>query len=180
MSQKADLSVFAHLDSHFVPTGKLTLTEQGTEVQASEFVYGLKYLERSNALEIDPVSLSLLEPERVRGQRLFPVDNLPLFGGIRDCAPDAWGRRVIEARRKAPMNSLPESVYLLEAGSQRVGALDVRESISAKPREALPGRSSHPRRCRPHQTVLWVACQRGCKRHQRPACLKSVCPSSVA
>lgn len=137
MPHKADLFVFAHLDNQFVPTGKLTLTEQGTEVQASEFVYGLKYLERRNALEIDPVSLSLLEPARVRGQRLFPVDNLPLFGGIRDCAPDAWGRRVIEARRKVPMNSLPESVYLLEAGSQRVGALDVRQSISAAPREGL-------------------------------------------
>ena len=137
MSQKANLFVFAHLDSDFVPTGKLTLTEEGTGVQASEFVYGLKYLDRGNAVEIDPVSLSLADRGRVRKQRLFPVDNLPLFGGIRDCAPDAWGRRVIEARRKVPMNSLPESVYLLEAGSQRVGALDVRESISAEPREVL-------------------------------------------
>ena len=55
---------------------------------------------------------------------------LPLFGGLRDAAPDSWGRRVIEARRRVPANSLPESVYMLEAGSDRVGALDVREHLA--------------------------------------------------
>ncbi len=61
----------------------------------------------------------------------MPANGLPLFGGIRDAAPDAWGRRVIEARHKVPANSLPESVYLLEAGSDRVGALDIRDSLEA-------------------------------------------------
>lgn len=56
-----------------------------------------------------------------------------LFGGIRDAAPDAWGRRVIEAKLKVPANSLPESQYLLHAGSDRVGALDIRESIHVGP-----------------------------------------------
>src|SRR5256885_12758848 len=66
--------------------------------------------------------------DRVRGTALFPPNNLPLFGGIRDAAPDAWGRRVIESRLKVPANSLPESSYLLHAGSQRVGAIDIRSS----------------------------------------------------
>jgi serine/threonine-protein kinase HipA len=72
----------------------------------------------------------------VRGTALFPPNNLPLFGGIRDAAPDAWGRRVIESRLKVPANSLPESSYLLHAGSQRVGAIDIRSSRDSA---ATPG-----------------------------------------
>ena len=56
------------------------------------------------------------------------------FGGIRDAAPDAWGRRVIEAQRRVPANSLSEAEYLLGAGSDRVGALDVRERLDSAPR----------------------------------------------
>ncbi len=62
----------------------------------------------------------------MRGKGPLPANNLPMFGGIRDAAPDAWGRRVIESRLKVPANSLPESTYLVHAGSQRVGALDIR------------------------------------------------------
>jgi serine/threonine-protein kinase HipA len=42
------------------------------------------------------------------------------------CCPDAWGRRIIENKLKVAANKLPEVAYLLEAGSDRVGALDVR------------------------------------------------------
>ena len=137
MSYATSLFVFAHLDSDFVPAGILTLTEQNSEVLASEFAYGLKYLDRANALEIDPLSLPLANKSAQRGKRLFPLENMPYFGGIRDAAPDSWGRRVIEARHKVPANSLPESVYLLEAGSNRVGALDVRQALNAPPRHVL-------------------------------------------
>jgi serine/threonine-protein kinase HipA len=120
------LYVFAHIDTQWAPCGQLTLTEDGANLLASTFLYGLRYLERPGALEVDPVSLSLQDKSAVRGKALFPPNNLPTFGGIRDAAPDAWGRRVIESRLKVPANSLPESTYLLHAGSQRVGALDVR------------------------------------------------------
>jgi serine/threonine-protein kinase HipA len=120
------LYVFAHIDTQWAPCGQLTLTEDGANLLASTFVYGLRYLERPGALEVDPVSLSLQDKSAVRGKALFPPNNLPMFGGIRDAAPDAWGRRVIESQLKVPANSLPESTYLLHAGSQRVGALDVR------------------------------------------------------
>lgn len=120
------LYVFAHIDTQWAPCGQLTLTEEGANLLASTFAYGLRYLERPGALEVDPVSLSLQDKSAVRGKALFPPNNLPTFGGIRDAAPDAWGRRVIESRLKVPANSLPESTYLLHAGSQRVGALDVR------------------------------------------------------
>ena len=131
MAQRV-LYAFAHLPATgFVPAGRLELTEAGATVDASNFAYGSRYLERAGAVEIDPVSLSLKDRTAVRNQMLYPAGSLALFGGIRDAAPDAWGRRVIEARRKVPANSLPESVYLLEAGSDRVGALDIRESLNA-------------------------------------------------
>lgn len=46
------------LDAAWVPCGQLTLTEDGAELLASTFAYGLRYLERPNALEVDPVGSS--------------------------------------------------------------------------------------------------------------------------
>jgi serine/threonine-protein kinase HipA len=130
------LYVFIYLDTEWVPCGQLTLSEDGAKLSASTFAYGLRYLQRPGALEVDPVALSLRDLDLVRGTALFPPNNLPLFGGIRDAAPDAWGRRVIESRLKVPANSLPESSYLLHAGSQRVGAIDIRSSRDSA---ATPG-----------------------------------------
>ncbi len=130
------LFVFIYLDTEWVPCGQLTMSEDGTKLSASTFAYGLRYLQRPGALEVDPVALSLRDLSLVRGAALFPPNNLPLFGGIRDAAPDAWGRRVIESRLKVPANSLPESSYLLHAGSQRVGAIDIRASRDSA---ATPG-----------------------------------------
>ncbi len=127
------LFVFAYLDAEWLPCGQLTLTEDGVKLLASTFAYGLRYLDRPGALEVDPVSLSIPDKSVVRGKALFPPNNLSFFGGIRDTAPDAWGRRVIESRLQVPANSLPESVYLLHAGSQRVGVLDIRPSREAEP-----------------------------------------------
>lgn len=120
------LYVFAHIDRQWAPCGLLTLTQDGEKMLASTFAYGTRYIERPDALEVDPVSLGLRDKSAVRRKALFPPNNLRMFGGIRDAAPDAWGRRVIESRLKVPANSLPESIYLLNAGSQRVGALDIR------------------------------------------------------
>lgn len=131
MSAKRELAVFASLEGAFVPAGLLNLTEDGAQLNASEFAYGTRYIDRPGAVEIDPVSLSLKDKETLRGKRIFPANGLPFFGGIRDAAPDAWGRRVIEAKLKVPANSLAESTYLLEAGSERVGALDVRERLDS-------------------------------------------------
>lgn len=127
------LMVFAHLGTAWAPCGQLVLTEEADRLLASSFAYGLNYLKRSDALEVDPVSLSLADREAVRAKRLLPANRLPFFGGIRDAAPDAWGRRVIEAKLKVPANSLPESQYLLHAGSERVGALDIRRDLHDGP-----------------------------------------------
>lgn len=134
MSAKdAKLTAFANLGGSWAPCGQLILTEEADRLLGSSFAYGLNYLKRGDALEVDPVSLSLSDREAVRGKRLLPANKLPFFGGIRDAAPDAWGRRVIEAKLKVPANSLPESQYLLHTGSERVGALDIRSNLDAQP-----------------------------------------------
>lgn len=135
-----ELVVFAWIpekpDGRFVPAGLLNLSEtvganpQNREL-TSRFAYGLGYLKRPASFEVDPVSLSLADKDAVRGQALFPVSGMGEFGGIRDAAPDAWGRRVIEAQRKVPANTLSEAEYLLSAGGDRVGSLDVRPGLDS-------------------------------------------------
>lgn len=132
-------TVFIHLpgETEAVPAGRLTMIEQGLQVQASTFAYGRRYVTRANALPVDPVALAL-EAGR-NDEELVPTAGLAMFGALRDATPDAWGRRVIENRLRAPPNGLPESVYLDHAGPHRAGALDVRESPTSPPANgALP------------------------------------------
>lgn len=138
-SKELKLMVFAYLGQNWAPCGQLLLTEDGPRVIASSFAYGLNYVRRADALNVDPVSLSLRDRTGVMGKRLLPANGLTLFGGIRDAAPDSWGRRVIEAKLKVPANSLPESQYLLHAGSDRVGALDIRGSLHDGPTPGTSG-----------------------------------------
>ncbi len=128
MKKESKLGVFAYLDG-WAPSGILTMLEENTHVLSSAFSYGSIYIDKSNAIEIDPVSLSLSDKAQIKHKALIPAGNLAYFGGIRDAAPDSWGRRVIESKLKAPSNSLNESTYLIHAGSNRVGALDIRPSI---------------------------------------------------
>lgn len=132
-AKQRSLFVFQHLDDGWAPCARLTMTEEGHRTLGSELGYGQNYLKRPNAREIDPLTLSLKRNPGEDTSRLIPPNGLPLFGAIRDAAPDAWGRRVIEARLKVPANSLPESDYLLHAGSERVGSLDVRSRLTDDP-----------------------------------------------
>ncbi len=94
------------------------------------FNYGRSYLERKAAIP-------LYEPELpLRRGTIPPLDGLTLAGCLRDGAPDAWGRRVIINRmlgRKGDdidVGALDELTYLIESGSDRIGALDFQRSGS--------------------------------------------------
>lgn len=130
--------VFAHLpgQQEAVPAGRLSLLEQGLQSVGCTFGYGTRYLARADAIPIDPVSLPLSSLSGDK-QLYEPLPGHTLFGAIRDAAPDFWGRRVIEAKLRVPPNSLPESAYLLNAGTHRFGALDFRESPTASTDEGL-------------------------------------------
>jgi serine/threonine-protein kinase HipA len=118
-----------------VPAGELDLQEMGAESTASSFGYGRRYLDRPNAVPVDPVSLPLacLPGDQAR----YEPANPPLFGAVRDAAPDFWGRRVLEARLKVPPDSVPESTYLLNAGPHRFGALDFRPALASPEADGL-------------------------------------------
>lgn len=129
MSWKGYLFTCLPGETAAVPAGRLDLEETGTESTTSRFGYGRRYMARPNAFPIDPVSLPLscLPGDEATYEPAHP----PLFGALRDAAPDFWGRRVIEARLRIPPDSVPESVYLLQAGPHRFGALDFRLGLDS-------------------------------------------------
>ena len=131
MEKQIKLAVMAHIDGAWVGCGVLTHMEEGNQTIGSSFAYGSRYIKRPNALEVDPTTAAFANLPHAGNKMLFPSVGLPFIGGIRDAAPDAWGRRVIEAKLKVAPDSLPESQYLLHAGSDRVGALDIRASLTS-------------------------------------------------
>ena len=94
------------------------LTDHGPQVS---FVYGQSYLARTDAI---PLSLPDLP--------LRPGEMMPLSGEIAGCiadaAPDSWGRRVIERRLMVGPGGLSTLAYLLQSGSDRIGALDIQHT----------------------------------------------------
>ncbi len=92
------------------------------------FTYGRSYLNSDNAM---PLYLPEL-PARAGTQR--PDPNWEAHGCILDSAPDYWGRRVILANhvarldRNSDTDDLSLMTYLLESGSDRIGALDFQQS----------------------------------------------------
>jgi serine/threonine-protein kinase HipA len=98
------------------------------------FNYGQSYLARPDAIPIYLPELPL------RPGALPLMDGLSMPGCIRDAAPDAWGRRVILNRQFGKKGAqldgldLSELVFLLESGSDRIGALD----FQASPAQFVP------------------------------------------
>lgn len=100
------------------------------------FVYGRSYLEQSDA-----VPLYLPELPLRRGDQP-PPDGFDLAGCLADGTPDAWGRRIILRRlhagdsRDVDTAALPTVTYLLESGTDRIGANDFQRSADVYvPRE---------------------------------------------
>ncbi len=96
------------------------------------FNYGKSYLERVG--DTKP-AISIYEPELPLKAGVLPLlEGLSLPGCIRDAAPDAWGRRVIINKKLGLKGAgtdtavLDELTYLLESGSDRIGALDFQRS----------------------------------------------------
>ncbi|GAA3629988.1 HipA domain-containing protein [Kineosporia mesophila] len=110
-------------------------TFQGQEVLL--FTYARSYRERERAISLfgselpigtgtfDPTG-SGWPPADALGRRRSP---LPMHSCLRDAAPDAWGRRVINLRLAGnPEAELSELTYLAGSGSDRIGALDFQDS----------------------------------------------------
>lgn len=117
-----------------VVAGKLEADDQGN----IHFNYGKSYLERVKDTA-PAIPIYLPELPLKKGVLALP-DGLNMPGCIRDAAPDAWGRRVIINKKlgrkgkDTDTDALGELTYLLESGSDRIGALDFQRS----PSEYLP------------------------------------------
>ena len=102
-------------ETEFVTAARFRVSKTRDGNAAGEFVYGKRYLERADAVELDPVELKLTatrsETTRMGG----------FFGAIRDATPDFWGRRVIE--RNAGLPQLEDFDYLMQGPDDRAGAL---------------------------------------------------------
>ena len=108
------------------------------------FNYGKSYLERIGG---NMPAISIYEPELPLQTGELPLsEGLTMPGCIRDASPDAWGRRVIINRllglkgANTDTNELDELTYLLESGSDRIGALDFQRS----PTEYVPRTAINP------------------------------------
>jgi len=109
--------VYQHLPGAVegVVAGRLVLQQDRRGNRVGRFVYARSYLERANAVEIDPVELKLSE-ETFQTARFGGV-----FSSLRDAGPDYWGRFVIE--RHSGRGRLDELDFLLESPDDRAGAL---------------------------------------------------------
>jgi len=125
------ITVFIYLpgESIAVPAGLFT---HDADTGIGTFAYGRRYIERANALAVDPVALPLgIPPREVTG-------NGGLYGAFRDAAPDYWGRLVIAAEARLAPEALTEVDYLLAANASRVGNLDFRASLENPEPELAP------------------------------------------
>ncbi|MDD3620339.1 MAG: type II toxin-antitoxin system HipA family toxin [Desulfobulbaceae bacterium] len=110
-----------------VPAGLFTLDH---ESGVGRFRYGNRYLERPNAMALDPVNLPLSPQEFVTRK------NKGIFGPLCDLLPDSWGRFILARARNVPFGTLKEHELLDLASTQAVGAL----SLGTTPeRPATPG-----------------------------------------
>lgn len=84
------------------------------------FRYSPNYLQRSDAISLDPVSLSLQDGE-------FNVDHPGIFGVFEDSLPDDWGRRLLVRRHRIPLHQQKLPTLLNVLGASGLGALSYAE-----------------------------------------------------
>lgn len=125
--QYSEAFVWVWLPNETNPVVAGKLVAEGSQLI---FNYGKSYLARDNAIAIYNAELPL------RTGALPLLNGLSMPGCLRDAAPDAWGRRVIINKKLglkgegADNTQLGELTYLLESGSDRIGALDFQLSAT--------------------------------------------------
>lgn len=128
--------VLIYLGSQWIPCGLLEYQESGRR-SSSRFRYGKKYLARTDAISIDPLHLPLED------RSFETLEGFQIFNGIRDAAPDKWGRYLLDKKFARPLSEIE---YLAASSDDRVGALAFTESLESAP--SLGG-------ARPKSAVIW-------------------------
>lgn len=100
-----------------VPAALLRVQTLPDGTRIGRFRYGDRYLARREAVALDPFRLPL-------AKQVFEFTQLKgIPGAVRDAAPDAWGRRVIEHRLERSAADLEEIDYLLHGPQDGAGYL---------------------------------------------------------
>ncbi|AMN45743.1 serine/threonine-protein kinase HipA [Steroidobacter denitrificans] len=130
--------VYVQLPGTFewVPCASLKIREVGAGAFQGTFTYGKRYLERPNVIALDPYHLSL------SAKPLYFTKLKGIPGALRDASPDAWGRRVIQARLARPEADITEMEYLLNGPDDGAGNLRFGLSV-APPGPARPFNRTH-------------------------------------
>ncbi len=125
------ITVFIYLpgETVAVPAGIFT---HDSDAGIGTFTYGRRYVERDDALPVDPIAL----PMGVFSREA--VKNGGLYGSFRDAVPDYWGRLVIAAEAKIPPEALTETDFLIATNATRVGNLDFRTSVEEPEPKLIP------------------------------------------
>jgi serine/threonine-protein kinase HipA len=100
-----------------VPCASLKVRTVGAGAFEGTLTYGKRYLARPEVVALDPFHL----PLSTRPQKFTKLKGIP--GAVRDASPDAWGRRVIQAKLQRPEADIQEVEYLLNGPDDGAGNL---------------------------------------------------------
>lgn len=120
----------------WVPCASLKVREVGASTFQGTFTYGKRYLERPNVMALDPYHL----PLSAKPLQFTKLRGIP--GALRDASPDAWGRRIIQARLARPEADISEMAYLLNGPDDGAGNLRFGLSVTP-PGPARPFNRTH-------------------------------------
>lgn len=126
-SAYAEAYVWVWLPDATQPVVAGLLSRQGQQLV---FNYGRSYLARADAIALYAPELPL------QSGSIALIAGLSMPSCLRDASPDAWGRRVLINQKLGAKGAdasdleLDELTYLLESGSDRIGALDFQTSAT--------------------------------------------------
>jgi serine/threonine-protein kinase HipA len=132
MSLTSNRKIYVGLDLQItrdpIAVGMLKLDRRGV-VESAEFAYGKRYLENSLAYALNPDYLPLKVTSFV-----FPEKRLRDGGAIplsfRDALPDAWGRKMLEAKYGKNLDDID---VLLLTNADRIGAMVFTKELPIPP-----------------------------------------------
>lgn len=136
-----------------VPCASLKVRAVGAGTFEGTFTYGKRYLERPEVVALDPFHL----PLSARPQKFTKLKGIP--GAARDASPDAWGRRVIQAKLQRPEGDIREVEYLLNGPDDGAGNLSFgRTATPPAPKRVFN---------RTHQLAALIEAAEGLEQHGR-------------
>lgn len=108
-----------------VPAALLKVERLPDGAYIGRFRYGDRYLQRHDAVALDPFQLPL-------GKNAYEFTKLKgIPGAVRDAGPDAWGRRVIEHKLQRGSSELEEVDYLLNGPQDGAGNLSFGSKVDS-------------------------------------------------